>query len=362
MATLMPDLAQALKSCHVPVTKEGKEPTLGERQAAIGGCDQGIEILRQMAARPKYKPPLQGDGADILLPDLAQFKSGVRALANRSLVRFAAGDVQGAVDDLGMGFRLCDTLAQEPHVIGALVCVACTSMLDSALVAGAPALRGNPDQIKRACWLVETQRPTDLVRSFQMEAFMAAYYGSQGMDVSRIMEAADGSPDRAQSMVLNSYVELTRPYWGPRIVRAWSKYLDVMHRDPTNLDAFEAAFRPVKEAGDSSDPLMAFVSPLVPDDGGVAKSFRAKEARKELTLLGVRAIAGGRRPNVSDSMDPFSKQPYRLVDIPGGWKLYSVGGDGNDDKGVVLRPDSSSSDPCDIVFTWDGEHSSLKGR
>ena len=97
------------------------------------------ELQHEAERRPLARWPVHYDTQPpgmILLPHLGCCRTIIRLLQLRSAARLATGDMDGAVLDLRLGFRLADSLRTEPLLISQLVRIADYEDLCQALREG----------------------------------------------------------------------------------------------------------------------------------------------------------------------------------------------------------------------------------
>lgn len=99
---------------------------------ALGKFDADLQQLREAAAaRPDSRFPVEYDAnlpAGILLPHLANIKGLTTLLQLRAVAELEAGQTPQAFADLQLGFRLSDSIREEPILIDHLVRVATLGM------------------------------------------------------------------------------------------------------------------------------------------------------------------------------------------------------------------------------------------
>ncbi|MGI8966613.1 MAG: hypothetical protein ACR2H1_11065, partial [Limisphaerales bacterium] len=99
---------------------------------ALGKFDQEMKELGDAAlTRPYSRFPIQYDfepSSGILLPHLAHIKGRCQLFQMRAIARLDAGQAEGALQDLKVGFRLSDSLRGEPFLIDYLVRLAMCSI------------------------------------------------------------------------------------------------------------------------------------------------------------------------------------------------------------------------------------------
>jgi tetratricopeptide (TPR) repeat protein len=99
---------------------------------ALGKFDGELKELREAAAtRPYSRFPIEYDyepAAAILLPHLAQVKGIAEVVNVRALALLDAGQTERAFEELKLGFRLSDSIKDEPLLIDHLVRIAILTM------------------------------------------------------------------------------------------------------------------------------------------------------------------------------------------------------------------------------------------
>lgn len=117
-------------------------------------------------------------GPNVLFPEYADVKTGVKMLAARAEVRARFGDLDGAVADLKASYAISNSVGRNPNLIAMLVGVACRAISSRAVLYAAEARPDDEAWIDRLRLEVEMWRPkSDLNLAMQGEAYMGlAFY------------------------------------------------------------------------------------------------------------------------------------------------------------------------------------------
>ncbi len=260
---------------------------------------------------------------------LSRLRSVGRLLKARSLLLAEQGDRAAALRSTVLTLRL--TRFQDPMIIGYLVNVAVRGMaIDSAsrlLQGGAVS-----DELHQELETLLAQHDT-------MPAFREALRTDRAFGISSFRETIPGR---------NNW--LFRAYWD----REEIAYLKLIKQEMTLTELPFSEVRQIRDQTKSGawGTLGGLVAPAAEKAREAAERDRANVA----CLRVVNALVGREKPDqppkadLSDlglpadaTRDPFSGEPLRVKKVTGGWLVYSVGADLNDDGGdekkdVVLAP------------------------
>jgi hypothetical protein len=233
--------------------------------------------------------------------------------------------------------RHCRLLDSEPTLLGALVAFACRGIafhqVDLALRAGpiSEPLRNELDE--------------ELSRSNIVEVYQHGLVGDRafGLDTLRAIEAGRLSitPDDEQ--------------WLMQLPAAFSKnqskYLDYMS------EAIAFAGRPYADLQNDTN-FNELIAEVDPSAKVVMPSIRAAQESVYRSIVFLRSLQilnaiqryerdhPGKEPTLADlglrdevTTDPFNNQPLRVVKLPQGWSIYSVGKNLKDDGGQAFPED-----------------------
>lgn len=109
------------------------------------------ELKRFAAERPKDRWPIAYENPNpvvILLPHLARMKALVSLIVLRAEAALAAGDTEAALADWRLGWRVTETLREEPLLISLLVRLACHKLLMQPLREGFARHQLNEEQLR----------------------------------------------------------------------------------------------------------------------------------------------------------------------------------------------------------------------
>jgi len=310
---------------------------------ALNAYPEALELVNQAAAAPAYDAQLDYSADPKAFWDELEKQAfqvtrrGMRLLSYQATLQLADGDVEGALKTSLKMLRLCRLVDSEPTLLGALVAFACRGIafgqVDLALRAGpiSEPLRKELDE--------------ELARSHIVEIYQRGLVGDRafGLDTLRAIEAGklDFKPDDKQ--------------WLMQLPAAFRKnqstYLDYM------AQAIAFAGRPYADLKNDTkfNDLIAEVDPSAKV---VMPSIRAAQASAYGSIVFLRSVQilnaiqryehdhPGKEPTLADlglpdevTTDPFNNQPLRVVKLPQGWSIYSVGMNLKDDGGQAFPED-----------------------
>ena len=333
---------------------------------ALPGCQAALRTLREASLRPACVFPVQwGKGPATLFPHLAQLRQATRLCAAQAMLDAKDGHAAAAVDWLGVCYRLASHAGQEPTLIAQLVEIAMLALTNKSAQAVcdvvpvtpelAAALRAHLDRVPVAANFTHGMLGE---RAMGLDCFrMIERNGVNGSEIAELLGVED-SGTAVFVRVMGAGV--TRPYWKLEKLNYLRYMTHAVERSqqPHRLTAGQP--EGVKPA------LGRIMSTMLVPVLGKANGKR-DEALAQLDLLrlgldlklyqrahgqypATLAALGAKRP-----VDIFTGKDFVYQRQAQGFKLYSVGINRKDDKGVgYLRgtgPGGSGSATDDI--TWE---------
>ncbi len=310
---------------------------------ALNAYPEALELVNQAAAAPAYDAQLDYSADPKAFWDELEKQTfqvtrrGMRLLSYQATLQLADGDAEGALKTSLKMLRLCRLLDSEPTLLGALVAFACRGIavdqVDLALRAGpiSEPLRRKLDE--------------ELAGSHIVEIYQRGLVGDRafGLDTLRAIEAGklDFKPDDKQWLM-----QLSAAFSNSQ-----SKYLDFM------AEAIALAGRPFADL-QSDAKFNGLIADVDPSAKVVMPNIRAAQTSVYRCIVYLRGLQilnaiqrferdhPGKEPTLADLglpdeviTDPFNNQPLRLVKLPQGWSIYSVGMNLKDDGGRAFPED-----------------------
>jgi hypothetical protein len=323
---------------------------------ALGKFDTELNELRKAAAtRPLSRFPIEYDSepaAEILLPHLAQIK-GIAIVVNlRTIALLDAGKSEEAFQDLKLGFRLSDSIKDEPILIDHLVRIATLSFDLQAIREG----------LARHAWsdaqLIELEKylqSLDLLEELKEAIRGERALCIDSLDYLRRIGSVNldfwtgGSvPSRkGLSFLLSSFFyrnmltisewhqQFTFPTIDEKQHRIFPEFAGHLDQELAKLHGFH--------------PYTILALQLFPSvSGAVAKSARLQtyvDAARVACALERYRLANGQFPETLDVLashligsvpnDVMDGQPLRYLRTANGYILYSIGWNKTDDGGKL---------------------------
>ncbi len=365
---------------HLPIVGKAKLPSppealSGAMRSAIAEYlaknKKALELLHQGAARKRARYPIDLEkGGETTLPHLAKVKLGVQMLCLESLLNQQTGKLDEAINGLIDGFRLANSLAQEPLIISQLVRLAGVSYgmksLESLL--SYQPLKG-PQLTRLALALQENENASGLARSLVGENCMGLYYFTAPLSEQVKAFTALGG-EGADATKLESAL---KQHHAKGLLEAdFLLYLEYMQtcmdasQQPLSerLQKLEAIDTLIERAGKQKFFMSLQFMPAVKN--AFLKDMRAialvRAAERALAIENYRLSHSGKLPASLDALkpqflkevpdDPFTAQPLRFkTGVLSGYIVYSVGDDRQDDGGAEKPPDAESSQGFDVTIT-----------
>lgn len=330
-------------------------------------CRQALAALRQASLRPQCAFPVRWeDGSDAFgFPHLVQMRQATRLCSARAMVEARDGNMAGALDWLGVCYRMADQASQEPTLIAQLVGIAMLAITDKAARAVLDAGEVTP--------AIAARVRADLDRLQVGPRFAQAMRGERamGLDVFRQMRTGDMSyamisdpngGDAAPRAALMVLAGPLRPYWKLEelnYLRDMRQYIDRV-KQPSRVTT--ARQNPQLDANRGFARIMtSILLPVFGRAGG-----KRDQALAELDILrtgmALKLIKRdtGSYPATLDALRPsrardiFTGRDFVYQRKAKGFKLYSIGVNLRDDHGVGYQrhtpPVAEGSETDDVAW------------
>lgn len=303
------------------------ESELKKIQSALEAHPDVIPLVQQAANCADYDPELDYSlGPRQFMNSierLSGLRSPIRLLKARTLLLKSQGDLEEALRNSMLIFRLCRHYDREPMLVGYLVGAACRGV-------GVEAAN-----------LVLRSGPVDKSAREALEAELARHDDTSGFQHALKSERVIG---------IENYQAIPSRNWWPNRAM-WdvdqAAYLDLIDQ---HLSLASQPYRRVAATGLAAEPapgkgavLTQLVKPAVLAARQAADRVRA-QIRCLRVLNAVQRLEeqGTAEPELSDlglpkeaTTDPFSGEPLQVKKRPDGWLIYAVGKDLKDDGGRV---------------------------
>lgn len=288
-------------------------------------------------------------GPNVLFPEYADVKTGVKMLAARAEVRARVGDLDGSVADLKASYAISNSVGRNSSLISMLVGIACRAISSRAVLYAAEARPNDAAWLDRLRVEVESWRPeSDLNLAMQGEAYLglAFYRNFQGRILPGSFDFEEMSYNPSDRLVRSGFPKgvMNRAM----MVRHMEAHLEMQkivkkhEGDPVGmtqaLDKFTASFEsgPLKLSQFGNRILFPVYSQA--GDAVAKDAIMPKIAAAVLWARGVKIRTGsypktGKRFEIVD----FQTGDFVKVKIIGERiVVYSVGKDGVDQGGANL--------------------------
>lgn len=167
-------------------TAEALRPVLATAEA-----QQALRVLREASRRPQCVFPVRWqDGIYAVFPHLPEFRRGTRLCAAQAMLDARAGDMSGALDWLGVCYRMADQAAQDPTLVAQLTGYSMLAMTNRAARAILCAADPTPD---------DAQMLLDHIDRLQVAPHLErALLGEQAMGLDCFRMIVDGKTNLAE--------------------------------------------------------------------------------------------------------------------------------------------------------------------
>ncbi len=342
---------------------------------ALSRNEADLKALRTAAAeRPECRFPLRyEEGHEMLLPPLAVVKRAASMLRLRAAALLAEQRTAEALEDVRLGFRMGDTIRDEPILISLLVRIAIYQLVLQPVWEGCRDGRWDDGQLAALQQILARYDPlVGVPRALTGERVMAGLtYEWMARQPERLAGwwGPDGFEGEWGMLV---YLRMTPRGWVRQNQVGHYRYLQALvddlatARHHSQLPPSGARLEEVMKKNSPYTVLASMLAPAV--DGVSVKAFEAESWRR-LALTGLalerHRLAHGGYPESLAALvprfleavpeDPMDGQPLRYSrQADGGFKLYSVGRDHEDQGGRRANRRARSSmdrgEPSDQVW------------
>jgi hypothetical protein len=347
---------------------------------ALGKFDADLNELSEAAEkRPNSRFPIHYDDKpswDILLPHLAQIKGLCQIFQLRAIARLELRQTDAAFADLKTGFRLSDSIRDEPFLIDHLVRLATVNIGLQAVREGLVRHAWNDAQLAA---LEKNLASLNLLAEYKHAMRGERYCNISGLE---FLAQSGFRKDYSGFMFMGEDGGAQKPRLIPMISNGWlyQNMIETarMHQQfllPAVDEQQHRVFREIAEGqgkaltNQPTTPYNILTKMLVPALSGASKrSARTQtlvdEARVACALERYRR-AHGQLPDTLDTLAPqfIEKIPNDVIDgkplryrknSDGSYILYSIGWNQADDRGIVVLGKGSSPgvDPNKGDWVW----------
>lgn len=345
---------------------------------ALSKFDATLSEFSQASSRPRNVYPTHfEEGFGILLPHLNAFKSCARIFQLRAAARLESGNSSGALEDARMIFRFGDALQEGPFLITQLVRIAIENIGFKTIWIGLADHHWSEVQL------------VELIQSLQKRqfgpAFIRSLEGERAMAIETLDRALTGpgkvfvdfsfmnsldSVDGGDSFVLSpssfnpSRFLIPAGWCRQSQLALLNGYQRLLVQARQELNPTNSGYRFAGKVGESSTdmnpkrrpsaPFDILVNMLLPAlDKASTKAAEAETmARLAITACALERfhLAHGEFPIALNQLAPqylsavpadyMTGEPLHYLRTDDGWfRLWSVGQDGKDDRGIYRLPE-----------------------
>lgn len=357
-----PSIRAALKALPKKVKADLSKAEGAEADAAVALYAKPLALLDPSRKRVDFKREWDL-GPNVLFPEYAGMKTLAKAATLRAVRSAQRGDDASAVRDLELSRQLSLWAAQEPTMIGMLVGIAIEAIALDGAESCLAAVADSPARIARyARWLDAKNPLPDFGHALRGEAWMGvmvsrnldkfggvkalALSGDSGSDVPPLDLATlrrDGVPEDGK---LKGFLARQLQLWA-EAYRDTDGFRQPPEKIGQKLDAIASRTEGAKGL---SYYLASILFPVFSQAGSAVVTL---EARREVGRAFAKALTDHalthRWPTTVAGIDPFTGKPLRIRPDGKGIRIYSVGRDRKDDKGLLRRETKGPGPKSDDV-------------
>lgn len=337
----------------------GVEPprSTDELRTAVAEAAAMYAVIEKMTECPDWFVAHEGRMTAMLLPEFVQLENAAKAVSLRLKLKAAQGDAEGAISDLRRIFRLAQFSGSQPLLVGEEMQLKISQLGLATAARLLPAAASDTAVTDRLHEALGAEPRLDHTRATRGEAAMAVEIALNGLRHQDIGGLGPEEPVPPGLRMVEAGIEMSRFYWGPRLTRAWVNHGRALRGAPFDSATAEKSYKThLEPLASSRNPLDMAAGVITPVLGQRTLVLRRLATQRSLLEAGLKAFLGGSGA-AQYPIDPFSNRPLLGAKTDVGWKIYSVGSDGNDDGGRANRAGGKG----DIVLEWDGTTMTMLG-
>lgn len=306
-------------------------------------------------------------GFNLLFPEYAEHKQLTKWMVSRANAQMQSSNLDGALKSIHVAFQIGQHDADEPTLIGALVCIAEHAIAYRQLEAYLTQVRDDPVQLGKVKSMLGNVQPLPDLRHCFAGEFVLGRESLKSINKGSDLAAMTGDPSLER--------DLQRlPLGNPSVKRmfeanhseAWRRIFERMPKDGRDWKAMnEVMVSEGKriENDKSIDNILNRI--LFPVFDQACLAFGKQQAERKLAMLATQLLIDRPRGLPNDlrrygdlAIDPLSGKLFGYRVKGRGFLLWSVGRDLQDNGGVVRSPGGRSTtgnsfDGVDMVIGFD---------
>ncbi|MCK4904907.1 hypothetical protein KAS42_01500 [bacterium] len=328
------------------------------------------ELLEEGSRKPECNFNREYEkGIDMLLPNLSSMRDASRLLCVKALLEAESGDMAKAFDTLLVGLKFSNHLKDEPILISQLVRTACDGIIIECIKNIADSKGIAPEQATLIINEFSTHKSIEpFIKSMDGERVAFGGWGFEKILNGKMLLAGIGRMnDSEYSLVEKIFSTLILPLYKPILKKDYIYYLTLMSnvRDSYNLPYYEYKISADQQI-DQLPRYCILTKLLLPALGRVRRIAAEYQANIDVCRIGlalkIYKAKNGTYPETLSklapeflsgiSTDPFSGKSLIYSRYIGGFKLYSVGPNMQDDYGTPKAKEQNAPANKDYDIVW----------
>ena len=346
---------------------ESPQPDLSKVLVAI----QNHQSLFSDAGKLSAKPHIDfkrdyAKGAMVLFPEYADMKRIAKWQCSRARAQWMTGDRTAALKTLRAAFRTGEHSAQEPQIIGQLVCMAMTAICHRTLETFITDARNEPAMLRQMeAMLTGLKDRSDMRKGFGGEIVMgrATLRGMKGSGSFKAMGDMMNDPNMRDMGWVDAL--LSAPHMKGvfefKFLEAWRLTFESIPKDPEDWNGFSQAVDQRIQAIEKNKSLDNILNRILFPVMAQAVDAAAKQvAERRLELLSLKLLqtrSQGLPANLASfgklAIDPFTGKKMGYQRNGKAFKIWSIGPDRVDQGGVGRAKGQQGNKGIDIVMGFD---------
>ncbi len=325
----------------------------------LGQSEERLATLEAAASKPQVDFRRDWDlGPDLLFPEFASMKAGIKLLSARAIVRAATDDALGAVQDLGRISAITRFSGQDPTIISLLVQIACEAIRNRTIERITGLWSDSPSRLAALQQALKQEQKPDFLYAMRGEVYMGIAvcrnldkYGGADRFLKGVSSASMGNEEALPKLDAKTVRrdglpedETSRAFMA-RHLQAWAGVwpdLTANRADPAKMGKrLDEMARKIEANKGASYRLSAVLYPVFTQAGLAVSRMKAVHDATASMVDVVRFQAqNGRLPKTLAEAgavrnDPFTGKPLGYKVEGTGFRIWSVGADGIDHHGVA---------------------------
>jgi len=304
-------------------------------------------------------------GFNLLFPEYAEMKTLAKLLSAKTRYHLTRREYLEALECLDIQYSISDHLSHEPHIIGALVSVACHAIATANLDLFLESVQDNPALLAQTETMLARHQNLPSMRRSLYGEFVMGRIGLRSLrSWNEVQNFGIPTDETAWDRTVDRFTladPAVRRMFEAKLVVAYRQLFEALPKDDRDWDGLRKAMKDhdARIAADKSvDNIMNQI--LFPVFMQASDAIAKSDAEKRVSMIAVKLLRMGNVQGLPNDLSQFgqlSRDPLnsgkqlKYMKKGDGFKVWSVGADFHDDGGKKRGPNTQYKD-TDIVLGY----------